>query len=193
MEGALDSKHDYLSLADLTAAIRLLTPFDYKRLKLYALRFAWTGWDADDLLQEALMRMLDGRRSCPVDLAILKALCGVMRSVASEASDSASNVPLLELVPSHGDEEAEKPAKTPEQLRNNFTPERILSGRDDLAEIRALFKADPPAEAVFEGMLAGFEGHELSEVSEISHTELPTIRKRISRRIGTTLLKGMAR
>lgn len=190
MEGALDSKYEHLSLTEVTAGIRALSPFDLKRLKLFALRFTWTGWDADDLLQEALLRMLDGRRHCRVGLPIAVALAGIVKSVASEVCEDASHIPLLELVPSHSDEET---TKVPEQLRDNFSPERILAGQQDLAAMKALFSTDPPAGAVFEGMLAGFEGAELSEVSDVAHADLATVRKRIARRIGTTLLKGMER
>lgn len=186
----MDSKDGHLSLTEVTAAIRAMSPLDLKRLKLFALRFTWTGWDADDLLQEALLRMLDGRRHCRVGLPIAVALAGIVRSVASEVSEDASHVPLLELVPSHSEEET---TKVPDQLRDDFSPERILSGRQDLAAMKALFSTDPPANAVFEGMLAGFEGAELSEVSDVAHSDLATVRKRIARRIGTTLLKGMER
>lgn len=190
MEGALNPKPDYLSLTEVTAAIRALSPFDMKRLKLFALRFTWTGWEADDLLQEALLRMLDGRRHCRIGLPIAVALAGVVKSVASEVSEGAAQISPLELVPSHGGDET---TKTPEQLRDNFSPERILAGQQDLAAVKALFSADPPAEAVFEGMLAGYEGAELSQVSDVAHSDLATVRKRIARRIGTTLLKGMER
>lgn len=189
----MDTKQKHLSLSQVTAAIRALSPFDLKRLRLVALRFAWTGWDPDDLLQEALMRMLDGRRNCPAGLDMAVALSGVVKSIASERTDAAKHVPILELVPSHGDEEAPKPMITPEQLRDDLTPERILAGRQELDAIRELFKADPPAEAVFDGMMAGYEGAELSEVSDIAQTELATVRKRIARRIDAALLKGIAK
>lgn len=189
----MDTKHKHLTLNEVTAAIRALSPFDMKRLKLFANKFAWTGWDPDDLLQEALMRMLDGRRNCPVGLEMAVALSGVVKSVASERADSAKHVPILELVPSHGDEAAPKAALTPEQLREDRTPERIVAGRQELEAIRALFKADPPAEAVFDGMLAGYEGAELSEISDIAQSELATVRKRIARRLDAALLKGVAK
>lgn len=192
MEGTSISGKTHLTLGEVIAAIRALSPLNVKRLKAYALRFAWTGWEADDLLQEAQLRFLDGRRHCPMGLDIAVALAGAIKSVASERSDQAALIPIFELVPSHGEKESLTTSViTPEGLRNNHTPERILAGRQELAAVKALFAADPPAEAVFDGILAGFEGAELAEVSDISHSDLATVRKRIARRLEATLSKGM--
>src|SRR5262245_41563603 len=74
-----------LSPAEAGAAIRALGAGDkialLKIARLYARK---TPYDHEDLLQEALCRVLSGARAWPRDLAALPFLWGVVRSIAWE-------------------------------------------------------------------------------------------------------------
>src|SRR5215469_6729333 len=74
-----------LSPAEAAVAIRALTAADKialtKIARLYARK---TPYDHEDLLQEAMCRVLSGARAWPRDLAALSFLWGVVRSIAWE-------------------------------------------------------------------------------------------------------------
>jgi hypothetical protein len=85
----VDGSVEVLSTAELEAALDGMVPGDWTRLRKLAHYLAMSrGGEADDLVQEALTRSLEGRRRCPKGLSIVKFLSMVMRSLASEVSES---------------------------------------------------------------------------------------------------------
>ena len=61
--------------ADIEAAVRGFTAADWARLHKVGKLYAYgTGWDFEDLLQEAQLRTLRGTRNCPTDVEVMKHL-----------------------------------------------------------------------------------------------------------------------
>src|ERR1700722_682653 len=112
-----------LSPAEAEAAIRSLTSADkialMKIARLYAKK---TPYDHEDLLQEAICRVLAGARAWPRHLAALPFLWGVVRSIAWEWKSE-----LPEAAPDGADPQSEE--------------RRAIAGLD-VAKVIALFDDD---------------------------------------------------
>jgi len=153
-----------LSPAEAGAAIRALAAADkialMKIARLYARK---TPYDHEDLLQEAMCRVLSGARAWPRGLAALPFLWGVVRSIAWEWRHE-----TLDALPDGGDPAGE---------------ERRAIASLDVAKVLALFDDDPAAQLIVRGMMEGARGAELQELSGLDKTEYESKRTKIRRRI----------
>ncbi|HUI98361.1 MAG TPA: hypothetical protein VLX44_21605 [Xanthobacteraceae bacterium] len=153
-----------LSPAEAAVAIRALTAADKTALmkiaRLYARK---TPYDHEDLLQEALCRVLAGTRAWPRHVAAVAFLWGVVRSIASEWKAQA-----LERAPDAVDPDGE---------------ERRAIARFDVAKIVGLFADDPPAQAIVRGMLDGARGADLQALSGLGKIDYESKRTKIRRRL----------
>jgi len=153
-----------LSSAEAGAAIRALAAADkialMKISRLYARK---TPYDHEDLLQEAMCRVLSGARAWPRDLAALPFLWGVVRSIAWECRNETPDA-----MPDGGDPAGEE--------------RRAIAGLD-VAKIIALFDDDPAAQSIVRGMMEGARGAELQELSGLDKTDYESKRTKIRRRI----------
>ena len=140
------------SAADKTALMKIA--------RLYARK---TPYDHEDLLQEALCRVLAGARAWPRHVAAVGFLWGVVRSIASEWKSQA-----LDRAPERIDPDGE---------------ERRAIARFDVAKIIALFDDDRAAQAIVRGMLDGARGQELQDLSRLDKTDYESKRTKIRRRI----------
>jgi hypothetical protein len=111
-----------LSRAEIEDAIRALSPVDWARLRLVAARYAsGRRLDAKDLLQEALLRSLDGR-NCPRHVDVVRFLAEAMRSIADGESEKVAN--RLVVV------SADRTSIIAERVQNHPTPD--LSAEESL-------------------------------------------------------------
>jgi DNA-directed RNA polymerase specialized sigma24 family protein len=153
-----------LSPAEAGAAIRSLTAADKialtKIARLYAKK---TPYDHEDLLQEAICRVLAGTRAWPRHLATLPFLWGVVRSIAWEWKKE------LPDTPSDGADPASE-------------ERRAIAGLD-VIKIIALFDDDPAAQIIVRGMMEGARGQELQDLSGLDKTDYESKRTKIRRRI----------
>jgi DNA-directed RNA polymerase specialized sigma24 family protein len=155
-----------LSLAEAEAAIRALTDRDKASLMTIAMMYARkTPYDHEDLLQEALCRVLSGKRAWPRDLAPVQFLWGVVRSIASEWK-----------------KKRKPPTILPESADPASEERRAIAGLD-VVKILALFDDDPAAQIIVRGMMDGARGQELQELSGLDKTDYESKRTKIRRRI----------
>src|SRR5262249_41603582 len=153
-----------LSTAEAGAAIRSLATADKIALLKIARLFAKkTPYDHEDLLQEAICRVLSGTRAWPRDLAALPFLCGVVRSIAWEWRKETPDT-----LPDGGDPEGE---------------ERRAIASLDVAKIMALFDDDPAAQIIVRGMMEAARGQEVQDWSGLDKTEYERKRPKIRRRV----------
>src|SRR5262249_43655583 len=76
-----------LTLTEIKRAIEALPPAAWLRLHRVARALCRdTGIEADDLLQEAFQRALDGSRQCPRRVDVVRFLAASMRSISSDWS-----------------------------------------------------------------------------------------------------------
>ncbi|HEV7633323.1 MAG TPA: sigma-70 family RNA polymerase sigma factor [Steroidobacteraceae bacterium] len=154
-------------------ALNLVTRMDLLRLKSIARLHARglppdVSWD--DLLQEAMTRVLTGARRAPVGVPIVAFLAGIMRSLSSEhwrrvrrhprASGQSQELDALDPAPG---------------------PERHLSARQELAAISALFADDPVALQIIAGLAESLTAEQIRAATGISKTDYDSARKRMRR------------
>lgn len=177
--------------AEVREAIGSLTDADLTRLG----RYAWwrvqaigrgaRGNKQEDLLQEAIVRTLDSRRTwnrSAVDF--IGHLIGVMRSIASEWAESLEaerhDEPLLE------SELVRDPDGTdinPFQSAVSHAPgfEKTLEAQDRISVIRDFFRDDSEVLEIMEGLAAELKGPEICEILGISRTTYETVMRRLRR------------
>jgi RNA polymerase sigma-70 factor (ECF subfamily) len=160
----------------------LVTDLELLRLKTLARWYA-RGLPADltweDLLQEALTRIIVGKRQVHGGVAIVAFVAGVMRSIRSEhwqrvegarargrarrsvRSASADHpIQLTDLAPS---------------------PDRALMAQQELARVRELFAQDTTALVILDGLARDLTAQEIRLASGLSETDYASARKRMRR------------
>lgn len=161
--------------AEATPAVRavaegLLTPTDLLRLKAIARLHEW-GLPADmgwaDLLQEALLRLLQGSRRAPPGIPTVTLVAGIMRSIRAEQwrrLQREAPVPLMET-----------------EIDPAPDPERSLAAQQELQAIFELFAGDPAALQILHGVTAGLDPEEIRTATGMSKTDYDSTRKRMRR------------
>jgi len=144
-------------------------------LRLSALARTWaTGLrqhDADDLLNEALDRVLSGRRPWPTDLPLPAFFSQVMRSIASQWRRENRREPLKEDETSEVfEEESHNPSTRYE--------------RDDLIRrMRRALDTDPSALGVFDHILADSDRENAQAALGLNEKQYDTARRRMVRQL----------
>lgn len=180
---SLGQKTTIRTREEIEAAICGFTVADYARLESAARYFGrGSSVDTGDLVQEALVRALDDRRSCPADVPIMRFLIGVIRSLASgEREKDALRHPAdaSEAVGEDGD--------VLEIQDLGPDAEAILIRDEEDARIRAafftLFDDDPVAQDILVGIMEGLTAEELRELTGLDVTAYNTKRRLMRRRI----------
>lgn len=179
-------KEDHASLEDVERAIVELTDVEAIRLENVArfralgLRGLGLGVNAEDLLQEAITRTIEGRRRWKREISFVKHLIETMRSISSHERERFRKAkvksPVREL---EGDESG---LSSPLSWRAPDS-EVIAAACQQKTAIFERFAEDPTAEQVLDGLQAEMTGPEIQEVLEISQREYETVMTRIRRSI----------
>ncbi len=161
--------------AQTALALELVSDMDLLRLKALARLYARgcpaeVSWE--DLLQEALTRVLVGTRVIPEGVPMVAFLAGVMRSLRSEQQRRARA--------------REREAREIELRDGGPGPERALSARQELGAIRQLFAGDALVLQIIAALGEGLTAAQICETRGISKTDYESARKRMRR----TLLKA---
>lgn len=163
----------YLTKTQVHAAIAAIDIGANSKLKRVARYRAFTaGIDADDILQEAILRSL-ASRSCPAGLKIEHFLMAVMRSIASAAiAKRERNEKLFPqefnlLVSPLGPEEVFEIAERADAWRQAL--DHVIGG-------------SPEIERVVDGIDQGLCGRTLADFANTSQASLASVRKTIKRR-----------
>jgi DNA-directed RNA polymerase specialized sigma24 family protein len=134
-----------------------------KVAKVYA-RTRLTRYGHEDLLQEAIVRVLEGTRRWPTGVPFMAFMCGTMRGIAwdwrGESQDGASDENELAIL-----------------------EEGNAIARIDAQKLLTLFADDPVAQKLIVGMMEGARGEDLWESSGLTRTEYESKRRKIRRRI----------
>jgi RNA polymerase sigma-70 factor (ECF subfamily) len=153
----------------------LFTELELLRLKTLARWYgrglpADVGWE--DLLQEALTRVLIGTRRVPKGVKGVAFVAGVMRSVRSEHWRRSAK---------RGLEAACATAGPGEPMDCAPPPDDELIAQQALSAIARLFADDLQATAILHGLASGMTAQEIRLKSGMSETEYDSTRKRMRR------------
>lgn len=159
---------------DVGMALRMLSDADLVRLK--ALARLWSrglpgglGWA--DVLNEAIVRSLDGSRRWPPDVPLLAFLSGVMRSICDEHWRRARRDHALLVV-------------APDQVWSVVAtddPERVLAAAQTLGAINGMFADDAAALKIIAGLAEGMSATDIRLHYDMSEREYDSTRKRMRR------------
>lgn len=166
-----------------------------------------------DLLQEAFLRTLDGRRKWKKEeIGFYKYLQGTIKSLANELKgnypekkvEESEKRKITKEMKAHGDSQQEiaeklvelkykKPVrKYNDETINDLpsqmcTPEQSSLDREELNQkqdkLKILFANDQEAQDVIYGLLEGISREEFQDVLELNDTEYYTVRRRILRKV----------
>lgn len=145
----VDTQLKQLSGADWIRARRLA------RAKSYGL----TGADADDILQEALEKLLSGERVWPSGAQPMVVIGNAMRSIASNWRKRAKTGPIDESIEvTHTD--ADRGEGSPPQATavERITPEQIISGGEQLELVEQAVAHDEEASFLVAAWADGLRG-----------------------------------
>jgi RNA polymerase sigma factor (sigma-70 family) len=195
-------KPEPASAADIEQALRALTLEDTERIRQYAanrvhrIRRAANGRSQDDLMQEGLFRLLDGRRHWDKRISFTQCFIGIIRSIASEW---ASHRERNEELPEYAHLEADL-RKTNDEGRDvspfdglaepspnaehslvwaEVTAEREAENKALVQEIEAAFASDDKAGILILGFQDGMDGPVIRVAFGISEQEFKTTMRRI--------------
>jgi DNA-directed RNA polymerase specialized sigma24 family protein len=135
---------------------------------------------AEDLRQEAIVRVLSGSRQCRRGADFVRFLAGVMRSLVSAESEAkkAGARPVLVLLDDKNGHDLADNAPSPEHL--------VASRMDDgqtLAEIDRIIADDEQLQLLVEGLADNMIGEDLEALLGVDVKGLAAARKRLKRRL----------
>ena len=162
-------------------AQKLVTRMDLLRLKSIA-RLHARGLPADvsweDLLQEALTRVLTGARRIPERVAPVAFIAGVMRSLRSEHWRRAGATERREYAVS-GYRAYRARELAPRDTAPD--PERSLMAIEELKAIEQLFADDPVVLGIIDALGEGLTAGQIRDRHTLSKTDYDSARKRLRR------------
>lgn len=174
--------HQVLAPTQTALALKLVTEMDLLRLKAIARLHARglppdISWD--DLLQEAITRVLTGQRPKPAGVAMVAFLGGVMRSLRTDHIRRARRG-LLRDEPHRLSPESRDPSAL-DVLDPAADPERALIAADELDKIRQLFADDWLVLQIIDGLAEGLTAEQIRARHRIARTDYDSARKRMRR------------
>jgi DNA-directed RNA polymerase specialized sigma24 family protein len=156
-----------LSRAEIDNAIKSLTGGEKAAIVKIAKYFEWSLFEATELIQEAYLRILDGRRKWPRGLSAPAFFYWVMRGIAGEWAKKRKREVPNEAI----------------DIEDEGAEERGILAKFDVMKIIALFDDDPIAKKIVVAEMDGARGEELLKLSGLSLVEYETKRRKIRRRI----------
>jgi DNA-directed RNA polymerase specialized sigma24 family protein len=181
-----------LSLAstqEVVLALHQLSPPDLLRLRQIAgmRAIGLPSMDWEDLLHEAIARLLAGARPWPKAVPFVAFVAQIIRSVAGDEWRRIGRLPVVpesQMDTGVSDEPGGALAGIAVQ---HISPERELIAQATLEEIRALFADDAHAHQILVGMALGLDPSEIQNNSGMSATQYATAQRRIRRQVARFL------
>jgi DNA-directed RNA polymerase specialized sigma24 family protein len=173
---------------EIRATIEAFTDLDWQRARRAAEYWARAhGADAEDVMQDALERAVDGSRQCSQDISIFMFLSGAMRSISGDERKARTRRAEIHLVAEDGslvvDPIDERP-NAAEVVQSRETAEGIKLA------LLGLFEDDLAAPTIVEGDMDGIEGEELRDLTGLDAKAFASKRRFVRRRIDRAYPKG---
>lgn len=170
---------EHASTAEVIEALDALAPEDLIRLrqlaKLRASSLVVMDWE--DLLSEAVRRVLEGSRHWPRDVPFLAFMAQTMRSIASEERREA----LITIAEADLGWDEGQTSPMSDLSSTDIDPAREVEARQVLSAIEALFEDDQPALAVLHGFALGLSPEEIQLENGLTQTQYASTQRRIRR------------
>ena len=182
---AIPEPEQRLTKTEMEAALAAFGPADWQRAKTIATAMCkgLNGWTPDDLLQEVLVKLLDGTRVWPSGVHPLVVLKTAMHSIASNARKHEDASPIdddVALDPHEADADDATPVV---HGKSTVTPEDQTSGKQQLAALYAALGGDAELEFVVLAWANGLRGAEAREELGWDDKRYDAARNRLQRRL----------
>jgi len=163
---------DYLSREELEAAIKSLSDVDVLRLKKIAITYTGShDMEADELLDEAVLRTLSGgRKSCPRHLSIVNFLAGVISSIVEHERKKKRNAGDVVNVDDC------------ELNDSGNSPDDAVLEKQLFKQMESFFDEDEEILLLLLYLHDGFSPSEIQHEEGWSETQYNTIRRRMRRK-----------
>jgi len=141
------------------------------------------GWSANDLMNEAIVRLLDGRRRWPADIHPRTVLNWTMRGIANNVRKSAKNSPIdhsVEVLDDIPDSDYIRLSVTPAAFA---TPQKIVQDRQMIAKIAKICEGDETLQALLELWADGFLGLEGEKAPYWGRASFEAAKRRFRRKL----------
>ena len=176
---------------EISDALENLDAFGWARLRKVAAVLAAGGrGKEDELLQETMLRVLDGGRPWPQGVPLVPFLAGVMKSVAHGERAKVTRSPARRAASLYDG----SGALVIDMADAGPTPEEALTGEQAAGRLKqrvaAAFEGDFHAQILLEGMLEGMEGEALRGLTELDPTAYASKRRLIRRRLSKLQADG---
>lgn len=178
---------NYASLEETRAVLVQLTQnmADMLRLKKIA-RLRVRGLqltEGTDLLNTAIVRVLEGTRRWPRHVSFIAFMAGVMRSIANEERKQILRIAEIIIRPT-GRESGHREDDIANIPNRNPGPDRPLHAEQAWAAVMALFKDDEEARAILEKRSEeGYSSEETQNMLGMTPERYATVLKRIRRKL----------
>lgn len=182
-------KGEFATDDEVEAAIAALTEADAIRLNKIAafrarsLQGLGLGIGPDDLLQDALMRTVNGAvatgpgaRRWRKGIPFVKHLDQTMRSIASHARENLEDITLLDASEVHSKATADGPFAS-----RRADPERLAAAREQLALVHKKFADDDLVGLVIEGLADEMTGPDIQKDLGITETQFESAMTKLRR------------
>jgi RNA polymerase sigma-70 factor (ECF subfamily) len=165
--------------AQTALALELVSRMDLLRLKSIARMYARglppeVAWE--DMLQEALTRVLVGSRQKPEDVTMVAFVAGILRSLRADYWRRAVKTNDAVRIDHESDDALALILSDPAP-----GPEQALDARQELHAIKRLFAPDPTARQIINGLAQGLSAEQIRVATGLSKTDYDSARKRMRR------------
>ncbi len=176
------STPEHLSASECNVALVALTSNADQSLRLHkvARRYAGSDLDAEELIQEAYVRILDGERTWPVGLDAMPFIIKVIQSIASEIREKRKRrEPYMTTTGTPPDDNTLPcPAPTAAEMLETLQEDASMRAR-----MLEHFKDDPDLHMLAEALLEGWGKPELLSLFDHDEPQYQATRKRFRRKM----------
>jgi len=193
----MSKDYSYLTVDEFLQGFRDLSSGDVGRLHLICRKYCnlyGLAVEAEDLMQEALSRIIASSRNVPKEIPLVVAMAKILQSIANDFQTSSANR-SLQLEDRYEDinEAVEVAAFSDKSVEDTLIDEhehKKMSERVQL--IFDLFRDDADVTAILEGIVKGYKAREIvTSVFGGQQVSYDTARKRLMRRIDKIHAEGV--
>lgn len=181
-----------MSVDEATFALAALTAADITRLgRIAQLRaHGLPGVTWEDLVNEAIEKLLSGARRWPAEMPLLVFLRGVIRSLASEVWRKHAQSAIVALWPDENGDSVDPLLQVADTAPG---PEREALAHDLLEKVLAIFEGDKAVQGLLAAIADGLSAEEIQRDLGLSYREYETCRRRLRRGVSRHFPEGLAR
>lgn len=185
----LDVAYERLSAEDIDGEIRSLlnSAANFSRLRSIAsaLSAGITGLTGEELLNEAIVRFYEGRRTWPRGIHPLVVFKSAMHSIASDMRkhDARSLIEENVALATADVDQASTDIRPQVHGVSTVTPEDVLSGKEQLSAVYAAVAGDEEMELLVMVWADGLRGDAAAKELEWDKNKYEATRKRLTRRL----------